>query len=191
MKIVVGISGASGTIIGVRLVEAIRNLGGHKIYLILSKNAKKVMSIETAYSSDYIKKLTTKIYNNEEMNVDIASGTNKFDSLIIAPCSMSTLSKIACGIEDNLITRVAAVALKENRKIIVVPRETPLSAIALKRMYELALMGVKIIVPMPAFYLKPKTIDDVVNYIVGKILDSLGLEHRLYTPYSPIVPADE
>ncbi len=185
MKIVVGISGASGSIIGIRLLEILEKLNRHEVYLIVSDNAEKIIEVETDYSVEYLKNLVAKRYRNSEMDVDIASGTNKFDAFIIAPCSMSTLSKIACGIEDNLITRVAAVALKEGRKIIIVPRETPLSAIALKRMYELALMGVKIIIPVPAFYLKPKSLDDILNYTIGKILDSIGVEHELYEPYRP------
>ncbi len=180
MKIIVGITGASGSIIGIKLLE---NLKGHEVSLILSENAKKIIVYETSYKEEDIRNLVSKIYSNKEMDVDIASGTTKFDALIIAPCSMSTLSKIACGIADNLITRVAAVALKEGRKVILVPRETPLSSIVLRNMYELAKLGVVILPPIPAFYLKPKNLEDVVNYIVGKILDTLGIGHRLYESY--------
>ncbi len=182
MKIIIGITGASGSILGIRLLE---NLKDHKVSLIISENAKKVMAYETNYKEEDIRKLTSKVYNNNEMDADIASGTTKFDALVIIPCSTSTLSKIACGIADNLITRVASVALKEGRKIILVPRETPLSSIVLENMLKLSKMGVKIVVPVPAFYLKPKNMEDIVNYIVGKILDSLGIEHNLYKPYSP------
>ena len=182
MKFVLGISGASGAIIGLRLLQELQN---HEILLIISKNAQKILEYETDYSLEKIKKMATKVYQNEEMDVDIASGTNKFDALIIAPCSTSTLSKIACGIADNLLTRVAAVALKERKKIILVPREAPLSAVVLKNMYELSKLGVVILPPVPAFYLRPRSIEDVVDYVVGKILDVLGIKHELYTPYSP------
>ena len=182
MKIIVGITGASGFVIGIRLLQILKN---HETYLIISPNAKDILNLETDYSLEELEKLAYKMYDNSQMNVDIASGTNKFDALIIAPCSINTLSKIACGIEDNLITRVAAVALKEGRKLILVPRENPLSTVALKRMYELSSMGVKIVMPIPAFYLKPKTVSAVVDYTVGKVLDLLGIEHDLYEPYLP------
>ncbi len=182
MKIIVCITGASGSILGIKLLE---NLKAHDVSLILSENAKKIIKYETDYKEEDLINLSSRIYNNNEMDADIASGTTRFDSLVIVPCSTSTLSKIACGIADNLITRVASVALKERRKVIVVPRETPLSPIILENMLKLSKIGVEILPPVPAFYLKPKKIEDVVNYIVGKILDSLGIEHNLYKPYSP------
>ncbi len=182
MRVVVAITGASGAIIGIRLLQALQD---EEIYLIISENAEKIIQFETGYSLDEVKSMAKKVYLNENMEADIASGTTKFESLVIAPCSTSTLSKIACGIADNLITRVASVALKEGRKIIVVPRETPLSPIVLENMLKLSKLGVRIIPPVPAFYLRPKKIEDVVDYIVGKILDSLGIRHNLYQPYSP------
>ncbi len=182
MRVVVAITGASGAIIGIRLLEELRR---KETYLIISKNAGKIIEFETDYSIDYVGGLAKRTYDNEELDADIASGTTRFDAMVIAPCSTSTLSKIACGIADNLITRAAAVALKEGRKLIMVPRETPLSPIVLENMTKLSKLGVKIIPPVPAFYLKPKNIEDVVNYIVGKILDSLNLDHNLYRPYSP------
>ena len=182
MKIIVGITGASGSILGIKLLE---NLKGHEVSLILSENARKIVAYETNYSEKEIKTLASRVYSNENMEADIASGTTKFDSLVIVPCSTSTLSKIACGIADNLITRVASVALKEGRKIVLVPRETPLSAVVLKNMHTLASLGVVILPPIPAFYLKPRSMEDMVNYVVGKILDILGIEHNLYQPYSP------
>ncbi|EDY36121.1 polyprenyl P-hydroxybenzoate and phenylacrylic acid decarboxylases subfamily [Aciduliprofundum boonei T469] len=182
MKIIVGITGASGSILGIKLLESLK---AHDVSLILSENAKKIIKYETDYKEEDLINLSSRIYNNNEMEADIASGTTRFDSLVIVPCSTSTLSKIACGIADNLITRVASVALKERRKVILVPRETPLSPIILENMLKLSKIGVEILPPVPAFYLKPKKIDDVVNYIVGKILDTLGIEHELYKPYSP------
>ncbi len=182
MKIIIGITGASGSILGIKLLE---NLKDHQVSLILSENAKKIMAYETDYSEEDIRNLSSKIYSNKEMDVDIASGTTKFDSLVVVPCSTSTLSKIACGIADNLITRVASVALKEKRKIILVPRETPLNAVVLKNMYTLASLGVVILPPVPAFYLRPRNMEDMVNYVVGKIMDAMGIEHNLYQPYYP------
>ena len=182
MHIVLAITGASGAIIGIKLLE---NLKDENVSLIISENAKRIIEYETGYSLDYILSLPKRVYENDNMEADIASGTNKFDALVIAPCSTSTLAKINCGIADNLITRVASVALKEERKLILVPRETPLSSVVLRNMYELSKIGVRIIPPVPAFYLKPESIEDVVNYVVGKILDALGIKHRLYESYSP------
>ncbi|OYT58604.1 aromatic acid decarboxylase [Euryarchaeota archaeon ex4484_178] len=181
MRTIVAITGASGAIIGIKLLETLR---GEK-YLIVSENAQEIVEYETDYTLDYVKSLADRVYENSEMNVDIASGTTKFDAMVIAPCSTSTLAKINCGIADNLITRVASVALKEGRKLILVPRETPASTVMLRNMYELSQIGVRIILPVPSFYLRPKNIDDVANYIVGKILDSLEMKHTLYESYSP------
>ena len=181
MHVIIALSGASGAVLGIRLLEELRG----KASLIISENAKKIIEYETSYGVEELKKLANRVYDNDELSADIASGTSKFDALVIAPCSTNTLSKIACGINDNLITRVAAIALKERRKLIIVPRETPLSTVVLKRMYDLSSMGAVIIPPEPAFYLKPKKMEDVVNYIVGKILDHLGVEHELYKPYEP------
>ncbi len=180
MKVIVAMSGASGAIIGIRLLEVL----GKNAVLIASKNAKDIIEYETAYSYGDLSDIPSMIYDNDNLSAEIASGTSKFDAMVIAPCSTSTLSKIACGIGDNLITRVASVALKERRKLIVVPRETPLSPVVLKRMYELSLMGAVIMPPVPAFYLRPESVDDIVNYLVGKIMDHLGLEHSLYEPYT-------
>ncbi len=180
MKIVMAISGASGVIYGIRILESLKN---EEVHLIISENAKKIIEFETDYNIESLKSLAMRYYNNSEMDCELSSGSNKFESLIIAPCSMSTLAKIANGIADNLITRVAAVALKERRKIILVPRETPLSTIALENMYKLSKNGVIILPASPPFYIKPKKIEELVNYIAGKVLDILGLEHRLYEPY--------
>ncbi len=180
MKVIVAMSGASGAIIGIRLLEVL----GKNAVLIASKNAKDIIEYETSYSYEALADVPSKVYDNNNLSAEIASGTSKFDAVVIAPCSTSTLSKIACGIGDNLITRVASVALKERRKLIIVPRETPLSPVVLKRMYELSLMGAVIMPPVPAFYLKPKSVDEIVNYLVGKIMDHLGLEHSLYEPYT-------
>ena len=181
MKIVIAISGASGAIIGIKLLEVLKRKG----YLIISKNARKIIEYETSYSLSEIEKMAKKVYDNRDLTADISSGTNKFDALVIVPCSISTLSKIANGIADNLITRVAAVALKERRKLIAVPRETPLSTISLKNMYELSKMGAIILPVSPPFYIKPTKIEDIVNYMVGKILDLLGVENDLYPVYRP------
>jgi 4-hydroxy-3-polyprenylbenzoate decarboxylase len=176
MRVVVGITGASGIIYGLKLLE---NLKVEK-HLIMSKNGKKILEYETEYKIEEVKKLADYYYENEDLFAKISSGSFKFDAFAIVPCSASTFSKIANGIADNLITRVASVCLKERRKLIIVPRETPLSTIHLQNLAKLSELGAIILPAMPAFYHKPKKIDDLVSFVVGRILDVLGIEHELY-----------
>jgi 4-hydroxy-3-polyprenylbenzoate decarboxylase len=176
MKIVIGITGASGTVYGIMLLE---NLKEEK-FLIVSENAKKIIEYETEYKIKDVKKLAEHYYENNDLFPDISSGSFHFDAMIIVPCSMSTLSKIANGISDNLITRTAAVCLKEKRKLVLVPRETPVSTIHLQNMAKLSESGAIILPAMPGFYPKPENIDDTVNFVVGKIMDCLGIENNLY-----------
>ncbi len=176
MKIVIGITGASGVIYGVRFLE---NLKEEK-YLIVSENAKKIMEYETEYKIKDVEKLAEHYYENNDLFPDISSGSFMFDAMVIVPCSMSTLSKIANGISDNLITRTASVCLKEKRKLIIVPRETPVSTIHLQNMAKLSENGAIILPAMPGFYPKPANVDDMINFVVGKIMDSLGIENKLY-----------
>ncbi|MDI6707649.1 MAG: UbiX family flavin prenyltransferase [Candidatus Thermoplasmatota archaeon] len=176
MRVVVGITGASGVIYGIRLLE---NLKAEK-HLIISENAKKLLEYETGYELKEAIKLAEHYYENEDLFAKISSGSFKFDALIIVPCSTSTFSKIANGIADNLITRAASVCLKERKKLIIVPRETPLSTIHLQNLAKLSQEGAVILPAMSAFYHKPKRIDDLVNFVVGRILDALGIEHKLY-----------
>ncbi|MEW6069112.1 MAG: UbiX family flavin prenyltransferase [Candidatus Thermoplasmatota archaeon] len=176
MRIVVGITGASGVIYGIRLLE---NLKLEK-HLIISENAKKLLEDETDYKLEDVKKLANYYYENSDLFAKISSGSFKFDAMVIVPCSTSTFSKIANGIADNLITRVASVCLKERRKLIIVPRETPLSTIHLQNLAKLSQENVVVLPAMPAFYHKPKRIDDLVNFVVGRILDAIGIEHEVY-----------
>ncbi len=175
--IILGISGASGVIYG---IELLKHLKSQETYLIVSESAKKIMSYETKYKLSEVIKLATNYYDNNVIDAKISSGTFKFESMVIMPCSLSTLSKIANGIEDNLITRVAAITLKEQRKLILCSRETPLTSIHLQNMLTLAKLNVIIFLPMVAFYTKPKSVDDVINYNVGRVLDFLEIEHNLY-----------
>lgn len=176
MRIVVAITGASGVIYGIRLLE---NLEDEK-HLIISETALELIKSETDYELEYVKGLASRCYDNYNLHAPISSGSVRFDSMVIVPCSLSTLSKIANGISDNLITRTASVCLKERRRLLLVPRETPLSTIHIQKMARLSESGAILLPAMPAFYNKPKSVDDVVNFIVGKILDCLGIENRLY-----------
>lgn len=181
-KIVVGITGGSGVIYGVRLLEVLqqKEKDGIETHLIISPAAAITIKAETDYSSRYVEKLATKVYRFGNIAAPLASGSFRFDSMIIVPTSMHTLGAIASGVSDNLIVRAAEVALKEKHRLILVPRETPLTLIHLQNMVRAAEAGAIILPAMPAFYEKPKSIDDIVDHLVGKILDLLEIENALF-----------
>ena len=166
-------------IYGVRLLQVLKE---KKIqtHLIMTEWAKKCLAMETDFTPDEVKSLATTISDEANMAASISSGTHKIDGMIVIPCTMKTLSSIAVGYDETLIARAAGVTLKESRKLILVPRETPLTAINLENMLKLARLGVVILPPVPGFYTKPKTIDEIVNHTVGKCLDQFDIEHDLY-----------
>jgi len=180
MKLVVGITGSTGVIYGIRLLEILKRLN-IETHLIMSEWAQKCISMETDHDLNYVKSLATENSDEENMAANISSGTHKTDGMIVIPCSMKTLSSIANGYDETLVARVASVTLKESRKLILVVRETPLTAINLENMLKLARLGVIILPPVTEFYTKPKVIDDLVNHIVGKCLDQFNIEHDLFT----------
>jgi 4-hydroxy-3-polyprenylbenzoate decarboxylase len=180
MRTVVGITGASGTIYGVRLLETI--LGSKTV--IVSTDAAKLAKTELGISKRDIHALADEHFENDDLEAPISSGSVRFDSMVIAPCTTSTMSKISCGIADNLITRVASVALKERRKLVILIRETPLSTIHLWNMERLSAAGATIMPACPAFYPKPKKVDEVVDFVVGRVLDELGMENSLYSRWA-------
>jgi flavin prenyltransferase len=177
--IVIAITGASGVIYSLKLLEALKELEV-ETGVVVSKPAEIIIDYELDKKLEEIKSLSNHYYEPNDLTSSINSGSFKFDSLVIVPCSMKTLSAIANGYANNVITRVADVALKENRKTVIVPRETPLRAIHLENMLEIAREGGIILPAMPAFYHKPETLDDMVNFVVGKILDSLNIENNLF-----------
>jgi 4-hydroxy-3-polyprenylbenzoate decarboxylase len=181
MKIVVGMTGASGIIYGVKFVEFLSKKTD--ITLIISETAEKLLKTETNYNLDYLRNLADDVYFNHQMGAYVASGSNFFHSYVIVPCSISTMSKLALGIGDNLITRVGAVALKERRKMILALRETPLSTPILENMAKLSREGAVILPAAPPFYTHPQRIEDMVGYVVGKILDHIGIKNELYARY--------
>lgn len=180
VKTVVAITGASGVVYGVRLLEALPP----KKVVILSREAANIAQMELRMTPKDIKALADEHFGNDDMFSPLASGSVKFDALIVAPCSTSTMSKIACGIADNLVTRVAAIALKERRKLVLLIRETPLSTIHLSNMERLSAAGAIIMPASPAFYPEPKTIDDMIDFVVGRVLDVLGIETDMYPRWS-------
>jgi len=179
LKLIVGITGSTGVIYGVRILEVLKekNIETH---LILTEWAQKCIAMETDYKLDQVKSLATTISDETNMAASVSSGTHKIDGMIVIPCSMKTLSSIANGYDETLVARAAGVTLKESRKLILVTRETPLTAINLENMLKLARLGVVILPPVPGFYTKPKTIDDLVDHTVGKCLDQFDIEHDLY-----------
>jgi len=161
------------------MLEVLKKLNV-ETHLIMSEWAEKCISMETEYTIDYVKSLATNTSNEKNMASSVSSGTHRVNGMIIAPCSMKTLSAIANGYDNTLIARAAGVTIKESRKLILMARETPLSAIHLENMLKLSRLGVVILPPVTEFYTKPKSIDDIVNHGVGKCLDQFNIEHDLY-----------
>jgi len=169
VKIVVATSGASGVNLGLKTLQLLpKEIEKH---FIMSQNSQTVLHKEMS---------NVTLHKNENIGASIASGSFGTDAMIIAPCSMNTLAKIACGISDNLITRTAAVMIKEQKKLILAPREMPFSAIALENMQKLAALGIIIAPPVMAYYSEQQTLDDMENFIIGKWFDLLGIENNLY-----------
>ena len=169
MKLVVATSGASGVNLGLKCLELLpKEIDTH---FIMSKNSQTVLSKEMSHVTKH---------ENEDISASIASGSFGVDAMIIVPCSMNTLAKIACGISDNLVTRCASVMIKEHKKLILAPREMPFSAIALENMQKLAALGIVIAPPVMAYYSEQQTLDEMENFIIGKWFDLLGIENNLY-----------
>ena len=175
MKLVVAMTGATGAPIGVRLLEALRDLQV-ETHLVFSRWARTTLAQETGLPVNAVEALATTVYRPDDQGAAIASGSYRIDGMVVAPCSMKTLAALRTGYGDGLIGRAGDVTLKERRRLVLVAREAPLSAVHLENMLELTRMGATIFPPVPAFYNNPRTIDDVVDYIVTRILDQFGLE---------------
>ena len=179
MKVLLGIGGASGSIYGIRLLEELKK-AGVEVHLIVSDGGKKIIEHETTYNFNDVKKKADFYYENNDLFAGPASGTFKLDAMVVCPCSMKTLSAIANGYGSALTSRAASCSLKEERKLIIVVRETPLDLPGIKNMEKAKLAGATILPAMPGFYNKPKKIEELVDFIVGKVLDQLGIEHSLF-----------
>jgi 4-hydroxy-3-polyprenylbenzoate decarboxylase len=167
-KIVVASSGASGVNLGLKIVRLLpENIDKH---FIMTQNSEVVLD----------KEMHITFHDNNDISASIASGSFGVEAMIIAPCSMNTLAKIACGIADNLVTRCASVMIKEHKKLILAPREMPFSAIALENMHKLAALGIIIAPPVMAYYSEQQTLDEMENFVIGKWFDLLGIENNLY-----------
>ncbi len=179
MKVLLSIGGASGSIYGIRLLEELLN-SKVELHLIVSDGAKKILEHETKYKYNELKKKSDFYYNNNDMFAGPASGSFHLDAMVVAPCSMKTLSAIANGYGDTLTSRAASCCLKENRKLILVIRETPLDLPGIKNMLSAKQAGATILPAMPGFYHKPQKIDDLIDFVVGKSLDQLVIKHSLF-----------
>lgn len=181
MKIVVGLSGASGIIYAKKLLEYLSTSNECQIFAVASIDAMKIAKEEIQMDIiEFFKSLKIEYFNNDDFYAPLASGSFWVDKTIVIPCSMKTLSSIAMGLSQSLITRMCDVAIKEKRTLTICPREMPFSAIHLENMLKLAQIGVNIVPPVPAFYNKPKTIDDLVDFVVGKVLDVTGIKNNVY-----------
>lgn len=180
-RIIVGITGASGVVYGLRLLEALRDQADVEVHLVVSPTAKEIFRDEVdATAFDRAQTLAHRCHDISDLSACIASGSFQTAGMIIAPCSVKTLAAVAHGFGDNLLTRAADVVLKEQRRLVLMVRETPLHLAHLENMAQVARMGGVVLPPIPAFYHKPRTIDDIVRHTVGKALDLFGLPHNLY-----------
>jgi 4-hydroxy-3-polyprenylbenzoate decarboxylase len=183
MEITVGISGASGVRYGIRLLEILAEKG-IRTHLILTDAAKQIMEIETDHTPSDVEKLATWSYSQKQFSAPIASGSYRTAGMVIAPCSMKTLGAVANGVSDTLLTRAADVCLKEERKLILMTRETPLNLIHLENMVRAKKAGASILPACPGFYSRPKTLEDLVDIMVGRALDLLGIENDIFERWS-------
>lgn len=179
-RIVVGITGASGSIYALQFLKILQTHADIETHLVITHSGENVIQHECDIKIDELKKYVHMLYNVDDIGAAIASGSFLCEAMVILPCSMKTIGSIAGGIDDNLLIRAADVAIKERRQLIIVPRETPLSPIHLENMLKLAHIGVQILPACPGFYHKPKTIDDLVNILLGKICDQLHIKNNLF-----------
>ncbi len=179
-EIIIGISGASGVQYGIRLLETLKNMKEVETHLVISEAAKKLIRIETELSVDDVESLGGHVYMDDDFTAPIASGSHRTRGMIVAPCSMKTLASIAIGMSDTLISRAADVCLKEKRPLVLMVRETPLNLIHVENMERAIKAGASILPACPAFYSRPSSIDDILDFMAGRALDLMRIEHRIY-----------
>ena len=179
MRLIVGISGASGVIYGIRLLEALKTMPDLETHLILSKGAKLNIAIETQWQVKDVEALADVVHSDQNLAATIASGSYPTDGMAIVPCSMKTLSGVVNSYADSLLVRAADVVLKEQRRLVLVPRETPLHVGHCRLLLEAAQMGALIVPPMPAFYNDPHSVDEIIDHTVGRLLDLFGVDSGL------------
>ena len=187
-RIIVGISGASGAIYGVRLLQALRTLPSIETHAVISDAGWLNITHELGLERTHAPALADVVHSIDHIGASIASGSFRASGMVVAPCSMRTLAAIAHGLADNLLTRAADVILKERRRLILLARETPLHLVHLRNMTTVTEMGAIVCPPVPAFYQKPQTVDDIVQHSIARVLDLLGLEQTLATPWMGLHP---
>lgn len=175
-RLVVGISGSSGAIYGIRLLEVLRNAPGVETHLVITKAAERTIPWETDYTPARVRDLAHATYPVNDVGAELSSGSFKTFGMVIAPCSVKTLAAIAHGWSDNLLTRAADVTLKERRRLVLLVRESPFTLAHIRNMEMVTLMGAVVAPPVPAFYTRPGSIDDLVNHTVGRVLDLFGMD---------------
>lgn len=183
MRIIVGISGASGVIMGYYLLKALKQYDDCEIHLVMTESAKRTWKLETHIPLEDLEDMADFIHSNTNMAASISSGSFKTDGMIVIPCSMKTLAGITAGYAGNLLIRAADVCLKENRRVVLVPREIPLGKIHLRNMDEAAKLGCTIMLPVLTFYNNAQSVDEQINHIIGKILMQFGLDYRYFVPW--------
>ncbi|MDH3977319.1 MAG: UbiX family flavin prenyltransferase [Gammaproteobacteria bacterium] len=179
MRLIVGISGASGAIYGIRLLEVLKTLPDVETHLVMSNGGKLNISLETDWQIKDVEALADVVHSDQNLAATIASGSYKTGGMIIVPCAMKTLSGVVNSYAESLVVRAADVVLKEQRKLVIVPRETPMHVGHCRLMYEAAQMGAIMVPPMPAFYNDPQNIDDIINHTVGRLLDLFDIDSGL------------
>ncbi len=180
MDLIIGITGATGAIYGIRLLETLTEMADVKTHLVISSAGEEIIKHETDYKPDAVKALADVAYDIDDVGAAIASGSFRREGMIVAPCTMKTMSALANSYTDNLIARTGDVTIKERKPLILVVRETPLHLGHLRSMVRLTEMGAILLPPVPSFYNKPKTVDDIINSTVGRVLDLINIEHNLY-----------
>lgn len=179
VRLVVAISGASGAVYGIRALQALRKLGV-ETHLVMTKAALETIHLETNYRRAEVEELATETHEIDDVTSKISSGSYRTDGMLVIPCSMKTLAGIASGYSDNLLFRAADVTLKERRPLVLVVRETPLSLIHIENMATVTRAGAIVLPAMPAFYNRPKSVDALVDQVVGRAFDVLGVDHNLF-----------
>jgi len=185
-RLIVGLSGSSGLPYGIRLLEVLRKLATHEVHLILTDAAKLNISVETDWHVKDVEALADVVHRVMNISASIASGSFRTEGMIVAPCSIRTLSAITHSLADNLLVRAADVVLKERRRLVVMPREAPLHVGHCKLLYEASQLGVIVFPPMPTFYGRPRSIDDMVNTTIGRVLDLFGIDAGLVKRWTGI-----
>lgn len=191
MVLIIGITGASGVIYGIRLLELLSKNEAIETHLIISEAGEMNIGYETDWKIEDVKAMANFCYRINDISARIASGSFKTEGMIIAPCTVKTMSALANSYADNLLTRAGDVTLKERRKFVLLVRETPLHLGHLRSMEKLAEMGAIIMPPVPAFYYRPRTIQDIIDHTIGKALDIFGIEHNLFERWSGLLSEED